>query len=408
MALLEARWISKDSNTLRESGTQLQVFLNSGGALEADSAGINVKTGGITNAMLAGSIADGKLAESYIYANGSRAFTGNQSMGGHRLTDGAAGVNDTDFIIKSQLDNAVNGLDWHESVKVYSDSNITLSGSQTIDGISVTDGDRVLATNQSNSTEDGIWVVNTSGSWTRADDAQVGDHFRSAAVFVEEGNTYADSGWVCTNDSGSDVIGTDNLTFVQFTGAGMITAGDGLSKSGNTLSVTVSDLAGFGLENDGSNNLRVASTMAGQGLSGGSGSAFDINTGNGIQISSDAVALGTLTSDWDVGGSHTITNVPDPVNNTDVANKQWVLAQTGAINTRIVNHFTLSSTDIANKYVTLSGSPSIANATVLHVKSAPAQNYGDDYTVSGQQLSWSGLGLDGVLVAGDKLTVVWT
>jgi len=408
MALLEARWIDKDANTLTNSGTSLQVFLDAAGALEATSSGINVKTGGITNDMLAGSIADTKLAEQYIFANGTRAFTGDQSMGGNRITNLAAGTADTDAVNLGQLNNTVQGLNWHDSVRVYADSNITLSGSQTIDGVTLNDGDRVLATNQTTSTEDGIYVVNTGGAWTRADDAQAGDHFKSVAVFVEEGTNYGDTGWVCSNDDGSDVVGTDNLTFVQFTGAGMIIAGDGITKSGNTISVNVSDLAGTGLEDDGANNLRISAAAAGDGLTGGGGSPLAVNPGNGIQIVSDAVALGSLSSDWDVGGTNTITNVPDPTNGTDVANRQWVLNQITAAGSRTVDLFTLSSTDISNGYVTLSGTPNVASATELHVKGAPAQFYGDDYTVSSNQLSWSGLGLDGVLVAGDKLTVVWS
>ena len=408
MALLEGRWIDKDANTLTTSGTSLQVYLNAAGALEATASGINVKLGGITNDMLAGNIADSKLAEFYIFADGSRDFTADQSMGGFKLTNLANGTADTDAVNLSQLNNAVQGLKWHDPVRVYADSNITLSGAATIDGVTLNDGDRVLAPNQTTSSEDGVYIVNTGGAWTRASDAQAGDSLASASFFIEEGTTYGDTGWVCTNDSGNDRVGTDDLVFVQFTGAGMITAGDGLSKTGNTLSVNVSDLAGTGLEDDGANNLRIASTAAGAGLTGGSGSPLDVNAGNGIQIVSDAVALGPLSSDWDIGGSNTITNVPDPTNGTDVANRQWVLAQVTAAGSRTVDLFTLSATDISNKYVNLSGTPNVANATELHVKGAPAQFYGDDFTVSGNQLSWNGLGLDGVLVAGDKLTAVWS
>lgn len=70
-----------------------------------------------------------------------------------------------------------------------------------------------------------------------------------------------------------------------------------------------------------------------------------------------------------------------------------------------VETFTLTGTDITNGYVTLSASPSTANLTVLQVIGGPVQAYGDDFTVSGAQLSWSSLFLDGVLVAGDKLIV---
>lgn len=70
-----------------------------------------------------------------------------------------------------------------------------------------------------------------------------------------------------------------------------------------------------------------------------------------------------------------------------------------------IEAFTLSGTDITNKYVNLSSSPTTASLTVLQVIGGVIQEYGADYTVSGAQLSWSGLFLDGVLTAGDKLIV---
>lgn len=72
-----------------------------------------------------------------------------------------------------------------------------------------------------------------------------------------------------------------------------------------------------------------------------------------------------------------------------------------------VEKFVLSGTDISNKYVTLSASPATPSDTLLMVKSAPSQYYGDDFTVIGSQLSWSSLGLDGILASGDELTVVY-
>ena len=76
-------------------------------------------------------------------------------------------------------------------------------------------------------------------------------------------------------------------------------------------------------------------------------------------------------------------------------------------NIRKVETVTLTATDITNAYITLSSTPNTPAYTVLTIKGGCDQFYGDDFTVSGAQLSWSGLGLDGVLVAGDKLTVVY-
>ena len=70
-----------------------------------------------------------------------------------------------------------------------------------------------------------------------------------------------------------------------------------------------------------------------------------------------------------------------------------------------VDEFTLSGTDITNKYVTLSAAPTTPADTLLTVIGGPMQEYGVDFTVSGSQVDWSGLFLDGVLVAGDKLII---
>ena len=84
--------------------------------------------------------------------------------------------------------------------------------------------------------------------------------------FVEEGTANADAGFVLTSTGGQQTVGTDDLTFVQFSGAGQIVAGDGLSKSGNELSVNVDN----GIEISG-DSVQLASTVAGDGLSYNSG-----------------------------------------------------------------------------------------------------------------------------------------
>ena len=70
-----------------------------------------------------------------------------------------------------------------------------------------------------------------------------------------------------------------------------------------------------------------------------------------------------------------------------------------------VNKFTLGNADVANKYVTLSSTPTTASKTVLEIIGGDGQAYGVDFTIMGNQLNWSGLGLDGVLVSGDNLVV---
>lgn len=73
-----------------------------------------------------------------------------------------------------------------------------------------------------------------------------------------------------------------------------------------------------------------------------------------------------------------------------------------------VEKFTLTGTDITNKYITLSSSPATAGNTVLLVADAPNLFYDTDFTITGgNQLSWNGLALDGILSSGDSLTVMY-
>jgi phage-related tail fiber protein len=137
---------------------------------------------------------------------------------------------------KQYVDMAVQGLDPKQSVKAATTADIaTLSGTLTIDGVALAAGDRVLVKNQTTTSQNGIYVV-AAGAWTRAADANSWDELVGAFVFVEQGATNADNGFLCTVDSGG-TLGTTAVVFVQFSGAGQIVAGAGLTKSGNQLDI---------------------------------------------------------------------------------------------------------------------------------------------------------------------------
>ena len=134
------------------------------------------------------------------------------------------------------VDAVKQGLDVKDSVRAATTANITLSGAQTIDGVSVVAGNRVLVKAQTVARENGIYVV-AAGAWSRSDDANSNDDVTSGLfTFVEEGTVNHDSGWVLTTD-GAVVLGTTALSFTQFSGAGSVSAGAGLTKDGNTLDV---------------------------------------------------------------------------------------------------------------------------------------------------------------------------
>jgi len=149
-------------------------------------------------------------------------------------------------VTKQYADALVQGLDIHASVQAATtaaDGNLDLSGTETIDGVDLLAGARVLVKNQTDAAENGIYLVD-AGTWPRATDADSsGDLTGGAFVFVEEGTLYADTGWVLTND-GLVNIGTEDQTWTQFAGAGTYTAGNGLTLTGSQFAADFEDTDG--------------------------------------------------------------------------------------------------------------------------------------------------------------------
>lgn len=151
------------------------------------------------------------------------------------ITGLADPTNAQDAATKAYVDGVAQGLDAKASVRAATTADITLSGTQTIDGVAVIAADRVLVKNQSTTTQNGIYTV-AAGAWSRATDADTWNELISAFTFVEEGTTNADTGWVSTINAGG-TLGVTAVSFVQFSSAGTYAAGDGLTLSGNTFNV---------------------------------------------------------------------------------------------------------------------------------------------------------------------------
>jgi len=148
------------------------------------------------------------------------AATGAVSVNSQQITNLASPTLGTDAANKTYVDSAVQGMKWKDPVRAVATTNVaSLSGPQTIDTVSLVAGNRVLLTAQGTASENGIWVVN-AGAWTRATDMAAGSDGANVTCFVSEGS-YQDTAWTCTSNTGSAVVGTDPLTFVQF-GTGSI------------------------------------------------------------------------------------------------------------------------------------------------------------------------------------------
>jgi hypothetical protein len=176
--------------------------------------------------------------------------TGSVSLNSQTITNVADPVNTQDAATKGFVEATSQGLNVKNSCVAATTANITIStalnNGDTLDGVSLSTNDRVLVKDQSTASQNGIYVVGASPA--RSADLATGDNAAGFFTFVEKGTVNADNGFVCTSDSGSAVVGTNNLTIAQFSGAGQITAGDGLDKSGNTLSVDLKANGGLVIE----------------------------------------------------------------------------------------------------------------------------------------------------------------
>jgi hypothetical protein len=166
-------------------------------------------------------------------------------LNNQKITNLTDPTNPQDAANKRYVDSAVVGIDWKPSVRLATTAAITLAtgleNGDTLDGVTLATGDRVLVKNQTDATENGIYVVAASGAPSRSSDADTAAEITASfAVFVEEGTVNTDSGWTLTNN-GAVTVGTTELSFTQFTGLGQITAGAGLTKTANTLDVIGGD-----------------------------------------------------------------------------------------------------------------------------------------------------------------------
>tara|TARA_B110000444_G_C18824730_1_gene589683 strand:+ start:150 stop:1988 length:1839 start_codon:yes stop_codon:yes gene_type:complete len=314
-------------------------------SIETDSDALRVKAGGITNTMLAGSIANGKLANDGITIGDTdtslggtitalsglttasidnitldgNSITTTNSNGDLNLTPNGTGtiVVPSDYTSrsgytaqsltpKSYVDSVANGLDVKASVRVattanlvatYHNGNGTLTananGAIAIDGVTLTTNNRVLVKDQTTAAQNGFYKVTTTGGGsaayvlTRTPDADAASELNPGAfTFVEEGTANQDNGFVMSTN-GAITLGSTVITFEQFSGAGQISAGAALVKNGNTIDVQTD---GTSIEISG-DAIRVKALGIGYGMLAGSIPNSKLDN-SAVTVNSQSVALG--------------------------------------------------------------------------------------------------------------------
>lgn len=269
-----------DAITLNESNGTVTITLN---LADVDSAGLLSSTfWGLLN---------GATSDATVSTLAKRDTNGNIKVA--TPTDAAHAAT------KGYVDAARQGLDVKQSVRAATTGPVTLAtdleAGDTLDTtVTLVAGNRILVKNQSTASQNGIYVVQETGAPVRAADANgtadTGEVSGGTFVFVEEGTLNADSGFVVSSN-GAIAVGTDPMNWVQFSGAGAVIAGDGLTKDGTTINaVGTTDRISVS-----ANAIDIASTYAGQATITTLGT-ITTGTWNGVDIAVTDGGTGASTA----------------------------------------------------------------------------------------------------------------
>lgn len=177
------------------------------------------------------------LSSAYVKTDGTVTMTG-------QLTLSADPTNAMHAVTKQYADAIAQSLAPKDSVHAATTANIanlSTGAPNVLDGVTLAVNDRILVKDQTTTSQNGIYVVTTLGTgangvWTRASDMNAWSEVPAAFTFVEQGTANGSNGYVCTSPQGGTLDSTA-ITFVQFSGAGQVVAGNGLTKTGNTIDV---------------------------------------------------------------------------------------------------------------------------------------------------------------------------
>jgi hypothetical protein len=204
-----------------------------------------IQSGTIADAQIAAAAAiqtsklqDGAL---FVKSDGSVAMTASLNLGSHTITNVTDPVNPTDAATRQWvLANISGGVVSSTSVTAATTgANITLSGTQTIDGIALAIGNTVLVKDQTTQSGNGLYTV-ASAAWTRMPAMDTWAEVPGMLVSVQQGTVNHDTVWLSTADAGG-TLGTTSITFTQLPGPSDIIAGAGLTRTGQSVDVVAAD-----------------------------------------------------------------------------------------------------------------------------------------------------------------------
>jgi len=268
----------------------------------------------------------------------------------HKLTSVTDPSNPQDAATKNYVDTQLASVaSSGHVVRAATTANITLSGTQTIDGVSLSVADRVLVKNQSTGANNGLYAV-ASGAWTRVLDFDAWAEVPGAIVSVEEGTTNADTVWLSTADL-DGTLGSTSITFVQLPGPSDILAGSGLTRSGQTINVGANADSSIQVNAD---DIQVKRDGAGAIGVSASGIAVNVDTTT-IEISSNALRVKPSvyqkiadiitreTPSGSINGSNTtFTLANTPVSGSEQVYLNGILQEPGAGNDYTISGGTIT------------------------------------------------------------------